>query len=870
MYPKPAVGFIQHYRPLALALALAALLAGCSVSSQPSGLDSRDGGATAAPVPTAGLPKVEDLAAIDRLRPVSDVDYDLFNYGGAIAPLTARRNVTQTGLFGFQAAYAPVAGTSTTLGDAAFAIYNFHPVGLGGGTVLSLDWNTPPADGTLWVALADPQQFAWRWFGVPASGEISFNPASYTWQSGGYLYLMVFVEGNQTCTLNSITLGDPGLTAVLDVDEAGAGANFVHNFDASGSFSVSGTTITNFEWDWDADGVYDESTGGTGTNAHQYSETGVHWPTVRVTASGGQTDSASIPIFTYDEQEENDNNVAADAMPALPFLDWAGNCGNGPFIGGGAYDGDALDILSFSAAQGDSLHFSLQTFGESNQYLGLFDSDGDHLTMDSYSNSSSQELNYTIQAGDNAPFYLHINSDPNHGGSANYLLSGTKNSLPQALLQAAVQVDNFPYQYIFTVSNSVDADGSIAKYEMDFESDGIWDAFNSDGSQFEYTFSDAWRDFQQVTLRVTDDDGNTDTDTFTLKLANSSDEIEDNDGPLSATNVDSENKVQGSIGENSYDGDNVDWWQFNPIPESLVTVQLEFTRNIESGFFGSAFSTMENDIAMNIYDADGDNLLSVVSNGTPFLTTTYALTAADALPLRVELLCIDGGSNYELTFAQNTPPSIVLAADKFAVNAGDSINFDASGTSDLGTLGLSYSWDFDGDGSYDSSDGPLTSSTLDTDGVYIGNVRVTDGDGLVSYKSFVIRVGAVPGIFDEVEDNDAVNMSQVLPADSVVNFSGNIGTTGDVNADKWDFFNIGSPVEGTTISIRLHFIVTHDDLDLHLYDNLGNQLAVSSAGISDYEVINYTLGKFVELPLHIGVENFSDAGSTDYLLSAVY
>lgn len=78
----------------------------------------------------------------------------------------------------------------------------------------------------------------------------------------------------------------------------------------------------------------------------------------------------------------------------------------------------------------------------------------------------------------------------------------------------------------------------------------------------------------------------------------------------------------------------------------------------------------------------------------------------------------------------NTAPTALLTATPSSGSASLLVDFDASGSTDDGTI-VNHEWDFDGDGTWDEDTGatPTTSHNYMTAGTYVATVRVTDNDG---------------------------------------------------------------------------------------------------------------------------------------------
>ncbi|MBI4260369.1 MAG: sulfatase-like hydrolase/transferase, partial [Actinobacteria bacterium] len=77
--------------------------------------------------------------------------------------------------------------------------------------------------------------------------------------------------------------------------------------------------------------------------------------------------------------------------------------------------------------------------------------------------------------------------------------------------------------------------------------------------------------------------------------------------------------------------------------------------------------------------------------------------------------------------AGNTPPTAVAQAAPTNATVGQAVSFDASGSSDAedAPAGLTYEWDFEGDGTYDAN-GAQVSHAYPQPGTYDATLRVTD------------------------------------------------------------------------------------------------------------------------------------------------
>ncbi|MGB3439417.1 MAG: ThuA domain-containing protein [Actinophytocola sp.] len=105
-----------------------------------------------------------------------------------------------------------------------------------------------------------------------------------------------------------------------------------------------------------------------------------------------------------------------------------------------------------------------------------------------------------------------------------------------------------------------------------------------------------------------------------------------------------------------------------------------------------------------------------------------------------------GGSEdsavYRIDYTKgNRTPAVRLAADKTSGPAPLTVRFDPAGTSDPDGGELTYAWDFDGDGTTDSTEETPVSHTYETPGQYTAHLSVTDETGLTGAASVVITAG---------------------------------------------------------------------------------------------------------------------------------
>jgi PKD repeat protein len=120
------------------------------------------------------------------------------------------------------------------------------------------------------------------------------------------------------------------------------------SFDASGS-DGGDSTISSYEWDWDGDGTYEETTT-SATTDHSYSSGGTYEVTLRVTDDEGRTTTAARDVTAVEPRPADD---PADTTSGLDYT---------------YYEDDPIDDL------GDLQSSAVQRTGTTDQ----FDLDPDH------------------------------------------------------------------------------------------------------------------------------------------------------------------------------------------------------------------------------------------------------------------------------------------------------------------------------------------------------------------------------------------------------------------------------------------------------------------------------------------------------------
>jgi glucose/arabinose dehydrogenase len=138
--------------------------------------------------------------------------------------------------------------------------------------------------------LPDPAKLQ-SFVGVDSAGGAAGHPVDLKIGPGGDLFYVDMDDG----TLHRITYAAANQppTARLIANPANGPAPLTVNFDATGSSDPEGGPLT-YSWDLNGDGTYGDATGVTAS--YTYTTAGVYHPSVRVTDTGGASDTASVNV----------------------------------------------------------------------------------------------------------------------------------------------------------------------------------------------------------------------------------------------------------------------------------------------------------------------------------------------------------------------------------------------------------------------------------------------------------------------------------------------------------------------------------------------------------------------------------------------
>lgn len=277
-------------------------------------------------------------------------------------------------------------------------------------------------------------------------------------------------------------------------------------------------------------------------------------------------------------------------------------------------------------------------------------------------------------------------------------------------------------------SGSSDSDGSIASYEWEFNDSGNVDAT---GQTATTNFSTAGN--YSVRLTVTDEDGATNRESRTVRVQNES--------PPSVT-------ITGTT-ITSIDGSGNDQYD--------VTVTFEATdpdgdiANYTATLYDSSNRVTQLDQRPDgSYDGSSTTVTLQDAQTNPGSNPYYVVVRVGDDTNRV-------GEATQTVDATNGAPSADFDYEPTNPSAGQSVDFDASASSDPDGDSLTYEWDWTSDGTYDDT-GRLATHTYSSDGTYDVTLRVSDGQGGSGTETQTVVVGSggtspLVAVIESVQDN---------------------------------------------------------------------------------------------------------------------
>jgi len=271
---------------------------------------------------------------------------------------------------------------------------------------------------------------------------------------------------------------------------------------------------------------------------------------------------------------------------------------------------------------------------------------------------SSATTGNTTHTYNKAGAYRAVFTVVDNDGNTDKVLADIKvDGLPSVSAGADITGGSAPLK-VFLYGSAADLDGSITKYEWDFDGNGSYDWSSQSGANVVHTYGTAGA--YAAKLRVTDNDGHTNTAVVNINVTKSLPSVTAGAAP-----------VKGNA--------------------SLLV-----------NFYGTA-SDPDGSITKYEWDFNGDGTYDYSSVSSPVSTYTYTTPGTYTAVLRVT--DNDGqkvSSSVQVAVNAAGTPSAIMYADPTQGTNPLTVKFCGQGFDPDGTIS-GYAWDFNGDGTYDKS-----------------------------------------------------------------------------------------------------------------------------------------------------------------------
>jgi hypothetical protein len=188
-------------------------------------------------------------------------------------------------------------------------------------------------------------------------------------------------------------------------------------------------------------------------------------------------------------------------------------------------------------------------------------------------------------------------------------------------------------------------------------------------------------------------------------------------------------------------------------------------------------------------DGDWGWSYEATSNANRSQTVTITATDDDGATAR---------SSFELRI--NRPPMATISMNDSGLNVGETVQLNASGSTDTVGTTVTYGWDLDGDGQYDDATGQTTTATFGTHGTKTVGLRVAGDDGATVTTNETVAVNAAPAARFTVNVSEPeVNRTITLDASNSTDIDGTIASY------RWDLDGDGEYDDATGVRVNTSY-----------------------------------------------------------------
>ena len=374
-----------------------------------------------------------------------------------------------------------------------------------------------------------------------------------------------------------------------------------------------------------------------------------------------------------------------------------------------------------TVAVGEEVTIDAAESSNSDSYEYDFDGDGqpdtDRLTVEQVTTRYAEPGQYT-------PAVTAYNGSSGESDTAdcNTVTVEPENQRPTAEFSYDPQPAVATESTTFDASASSDPDGSLVEHRWDFDGDGTTDNATTDPVTEHRFPSSAAGSFQNVVLTIEDDDGATDTTTRDVEVV----------API-------------------------------PEPRARCTARATTAGTGEPVTLDAAESANSDTYR---WDLDGDGTLDTDTFAAPTYDAVYEEPGSYQPSVQVRNTSTgetDTAPCGEVTIGANEPPVARFTPSTTRAQVGVPVTFDGRNSTDPDGQIVRYSWDFDGDGTFErNTTRPETDFPYGSTGLYNAVLLVTDDDGATDRTTRDLVVEQVPATECTVEPRTVEPGEQVV------------------------------------------------------------------------------------------------------------
>ncbi|MEA2123312.1 MAG: hypothetical protein QOI80_94, partial [Solirubrobacteraceae bacterium] len=337
-----------------------------------------------------------------------------------------------------------------------------------------------------------------------------------------------------------------------------------------------------------------------------------------------------------------------------------------------------------------------------------------------------------------ATYTVGLKVTDDEGGSTTTAHTVTvTNRAPVAAFSAAPNPVASGTPVTFT-STSTDPDGTIASQAWDLDNNGVYDNGTAATASRSFPKSGTYT----VGLKVTDDNGGTNTITHTVTVTNRA--------PHAAMDVSA-----------------------TPVPTGQTVT------------FTSTSTDPDGSVASRAWDLNDDGQFDDGAGATA--SRSYA--TAGTYTVRLRATDDEGATDIATATVKvdNRAPTAAFTVDPSQPSTGDPVKFTSVSSDPDGGI-VAANWDLNDDGSFDDGSGTSVSRSFAKAGSYRIRLEVTDSSGDKSVATQTITVGGRPPVASFTASPDTVITGQTTTLDA----SGSTDPDGTVQRYQWDLDGDGT------------------------------------------------------------------------------